>query len=119
MSRPNYLSEIKRLIANAKAGTVFVAVDFVNITDKKTVSMGLTRLETDGLIRRVLRGVYYKPEYSGLSGKAGSSFYQGNPGQSRFRDPERLYPWLPFLSGGYGVPSDQRKKRGAVKRTCT
>lgn len=70
MSRPNYLSEIKRLIANAKAGTVFVAVDFVNITDKKTVSMGLTRLETDGLIRRVLRGVYYKPEYSGLSGKA-------------------------------------------------
>ncbi len=64
MSRPNYLNEIKSIINNAEVGTVFVAVDFVNITDKKTVSMGLTRLEADGLIRRVLRGVYDKPEYN-------------------------------------------------------
>ncbi len=64
MSRPNYLSEIKSIITKAETGTVFVAVDFVSITDKKTVSMGLTRLEADGLIRRVLRGVYDKPEYN-------------------------------------------------------
>ena len=69
MSRPNYLNEIKRIIINAEIGTVFVAVDFVNITYKKTVSMGLTRLEADGLIRRVLRGVYYKPEYNDFWGE--------------------------------------------------
>ena len=69
MSRPNYLNEIKRIIRNAETGTVFVAVDFVNITDKKTVSMGLTRLETEGLIRRVLRGVYDKPEYNDFLGE--------------------------------------------------
>lgn len=69
MGRPNYLNEIKRIITNAETGTVFVAVDFVNITDKKTVSMGLTRLEADGLIRRVLRGVYDKPEYNDFLGE--------------------------------------------------
>ena len=64
MGRPNFLSEIKKIIISAEAGTVFVATDFVDITDKKTVSMGLTRLESDGIIRRILRGVYDKPEYN-------------------------------------------------------
>ena len=69
MSRPHYLSEIKRMIENAVPGTVFVAVDFVDITDKKTVSMGLMRLEAEGLIRRVLRGVYDKPEFNDFLGE--------------------------------------------------
>ena len=64
MSRPNYLSEIKRNILNAENGTVFVAVDFVNITDKKTVNMSLLRLEEEKLIVRIIRGVYYKAEYN-------------------------------------------------------
>lgn len=64
MSRPNYLGEIKNRISNYNAGAVFVAADFVEITDKKTVGMSLMRLEESGFIKRVLRGVYYKPEYS-------------------------------------------------------
>ncbi|WP_337398871.1 DUF6088 family protein [Congzhengia sp.] len=64
MSRPNYLSEIKQNILTAKNGTVFVAVDFVNITDKKTVNMALLRLEEEKLIVRILRGVYYKAEFN-------------------------------------------------------
>ena len=36
-----------------------VAADFTDITDKKTASVGLTRLEADGLLKRVIRGVYY------------------------------------------------------------
>ncbi len=64
MNRPTYLKEIKNKIIDSEAGTVFVAVDFVDITDKKTASMGLMRIEADGLIRRVLRGVYDKPEYN-------------------------------------------------------
>lgn len=64
MSRPNYLNEIKRNILNAENGTVFVAVDFVNITDKKTVNMSLLRLEEEKLIVRIIRGIYYKAEYN-------------------------------------------------------
>ena len=64
MGRPNYLSEIKQNILASENGTVFVAVDFVNITDKKTVNMSLMRLEEEGLILRIIRGVYYKAEYN-------------------------------------------------------
>ena len=64
MIRPNYLSEIKSRISTSENGAVFVAADFTDITDKKTASVGLTRLEADGLLKRVIRGVYYKPEYS-------------------------------------------------------
>ena len=64
MVRPYYLSEIKSRIYASEKGSVFVVTDFTDITDKKTASVGLTRLEADGVIKRVLRGVYYKPEYS-------------------------------------------------------
>ena len=64
MNRPNYLNEIKSRILSAASDSVFVATDFTDITDKKTASVGLSRLETDGMIRRVLRGVYDKPEYN-------------------------------------------------------
>lgn len=65
MIRPNYLSEIKSRISASENGAVFVAADFTDITDKKTASGRIKRgLEADGLIKRVLRGVYYKLEYS-------------------------------------------------------
>ena len=64
MTRPNYLNEIKSRISASENGAVFVAADFTDITNKKTASVGLTRLEADGFIKRVLRGVYYKAEYS-------------------------------------------------------
>ena len=60
MSRPNYLNKIKKNILDAEYGTVFVAVDFVSIADKKTVNMSLLRLEEEGIILRIIRGVYYK-----------------------------------------------------------
>ena len=64
MKRPNFLNEIKQKILNAENGTVFVAVDFVDLTDKTTVSVCLTRLENENIIQRILRGVYYKAEYN-------------------------------------------------------
>jgi len=62
--RPVFLNEIKQKIINAENGTVFVAVDFVDLTDKTTVSVCLTRLENENIIQRILRGVYYKAEYN-------------------------------------------------------
>ena len=64
MSRPNYMGEIKNRILSNKVGAVFVASDFTDITDKTIANIILTRLESEGVIRRVVRGVYDKPEYN-------------------------------------------------------
>ncbi len=64
MSRPNYLGEIKNRILAEKIGAVLVAADFADLTDKAIANVVLTRLESEGIIRRVLRGVYDKPEYN-------------------------------------------------------
>lgn len=64
MNRPNYLGEIKNRILAEKIGAAFVAADFADITDKSITNVVLARLESDRIIRRVLRGVYDKPEYN-------------------------------------------------------
>ncbi len=70
MKRPDYLNQIRKNIEKAENGSVFVSTDFTDITDKKTVNMGLIRLAEEGLIKKILFGVYYKPEYSKLLGEA-------------------------------------------------
>lgn len=67
MNRPSILNIIKDKISESEIGSVFVATDFVDIADKMKVSVCLTRLESEGLIRRTMRGVYYKPEYDNFS----------------------------------------------------
>ena len=69
MKRPDYLNQIRGNIERAEAGSVFVSTDFTEITDKKTVNMGLIRLADEGLIKKILFGVYYKPEFSELLGE--------------------------------------------------
>ena len=70
MKRPDYLNQIRGNIERAEAGSVFVSTDFTDITDKKTVNMGLIRLADEGLIKKILFGVYQKPEFSELLGEA-------------------------------------------------
>ena len=60
MNRPNYIGEIKNRIMSEKVGAVFVAADFADITDKTIANVILTRLASEKIIRRVLRGVYDK-----------------------------------------------------------
>lgn len=62
--RKTSLNVIRNIVAEAEIGTVFVASDFVDISDKTTINTSLTRLEEEQLIRRVMRGVYYKAEYN-------------------------------------------------------
>ena len=69
MKRPDYLNQIRGNIERAEAGSVFVSTDFTDITDKKTVNMGLIRLADEGLIKKIFFGVYYKPEFSELLGE--------------------------------------------------
>ena len=63
------LKLIRERINNSKIGTVYVAVDFVDISDKTNINAYLARLVDEGLIRRVLRGVYDKPEYNEFLGE--------------------------------------------------
>lgn len=69
MSRPDNLNNIRERIQASKNGSVFVASDFADITENVKVGVSLSRLEEEGLIKRIMRGVYYKPEYSKLLGE--------------------------------------------------
>jgi hypothetical protein len=64
MDKTTNLKLIRDRINCSDIGTVYVAVDFVDISDKTSVNAYLARLVDEGLIRRVLRGVYDKPEYN-------------------------------------------------------
>lgn len=57
-------NEIAMRIDESPGGTIFVTSDFTDIASSKTANRALLRLEDKGIIRRVLRGVYEKPEYS-------------------------------------------------------
>lgn len=58
------LSIIRDRINQSENGTVFIAVDFVDVSDKTNINAYLARLVDEGLVRRVMRGVYYKPQLS-------------------------------------------------------
>ena len=60
----SYSRKIQERIRDAAEGTVFIGADFADIADTETVRRNLNRLTQAGLIRRVLKGVYEKPEYS-------------------------------------------------------
>ena len=51
---------------DAKDGTVFVTSDFADIADTNTIRQSIFRLVNDGILRRILQGVYEKPKYSRL-----------------------------------------------------
>lgn len=69
MDKTINLKLIRERIRAADIGTVYVAVDFVDISDKTNINAYLARLAEEGLIRRVLRGVYDKPEYNEFLGE--------------------------------------------------
>ena len=61
-----YMSEIRKRVLDAKEGTVFVTSDFADIADTNTIRQSIFRLVNDGILRRILQGVYEKPKYSRL-----------------------------------------------------
>jgi predicted transcriptional regulator of viral defense system len=69
MEKQTNLSIIRERIRHSECGTVYVAVDFVDISDKTNINAYLARLAEEGLIRRVMRGVYYKAEYNEMLGE--------------------------------------------------
>lgn len=66
MNKPTHMQKIRSRIEAAKIGSVFVPSDFADITGKKRISEYLVRLSAHNTIKCVMRGVFYKPEYSKL-----------------------------------------------------
>lgn len=65
MNRPNFLEEIENRIKDAPKGAVFITSDFLDIAETQTVNQALSRLcKNQAIFRRVMRGVYERPEYS-------------------------------------------------------
>lgn len=59
-----YIQEVRKRVAAAADGSVFAASDFADIADANTIRSALYRLVEDGVLRRILKGIYEKPEYS-------------------------------------------------------
>ena len=53
---------IKRRICSYAPGSVFVPSDFADITTQSTASKSLCRLCDEGLLRRVIQGVFWLPD---------------------------------------------------------
>ena len=66
MRRLDYLKQIENRIFSKPAGTAFITSDFLDLADTPTINKALSRLTTDGTIRRVIRGVYDRPAFSEL-----------------------------------------------------
>lgn len=61
-----YISQMYDRINESFIGKAFVVSDFTDIMNYETAKKAIARLEKQGEIRRVLRGVYDKPKYSKL-----------------------------------------------------
>lgn len=64
MSVSSSANIIKTRIMNSPEGSVFTSVDFADVIENSRVGVILSRLEEDGVIRRVMRGIYDKPVYN-------------------------------------------------------
>ena len=64
MSVSSSANIIKKRIMDSPDGSVFTTVDFADVIENSRVGVILSRLEEDGLIRRVIRGIYEKPVYN-------------------------------------------------------
>ena len=63
------IEQIRERVASAADGTVFTTSDFLDIANNVTVRQSLHRLVKEGILKRVINGVFEKPKYSKLLGE--------------------------------------------------
>ena len=69
MKRINDTTAMKNRIEQFPLGMVFTSSDFADIAPNSHIGVMLSRIEKEGMAKRVLRGVYYKPEYNAFLGE--------------------------------------------------
>ena len=60
----SYANIVRKRISRLPMGSVFVAEDFADIAENSRIGVILSRLEKKQSIRRVMHGIYDKPEYN-------------------------------------------------------
>ena len=69
MARAKFFEQILSRIESMAKGEVFIISDFSDLADEATVRKALSRLEEDGKIRRIMRGVYENPKFNDFLGE--------------------------------------------------
>jgi hypothetical protein len=64
-----YADKIRERVLSATNGTVFTTSDFSDIADNNTIRQNMLRLVNEGVLKRILGGVYEKSKYSKLLGE--------------------------------------------------
>ncbi|MCL1828828.1 MAG: DUF6088 family protein, partial [Oscillospiraceae bacterium] len=64
MNSSSYANIIRERILNSETGSIFVSVDFADVAENSRIGVIFSRLESEGVIRRIMRGMYDKPEYN-------------------------------------------------------
>ena len=65
----NYTDQIRERVLSSPKGSVYITSDFSDIADTNAVNQSLYRMLKTNQLRRILRGVYEYPEYSGFLGE--------------------------------------------------
>ena len=61
-----YINQMMNRINHAPFRRCFIVSDFTDIMDYETSKKSIARLEKNGFLRRIIRGIYDKPSYSKL-----------------------------------------------------
>lgn len=69
MKEAIYQKPIEQIIANADVGSIFVVSDFMHITSYDCANMVLLRMTKAKKLRRIIRGIYEKPDYNEFLGE--------------------------------------------------
>lgn len=69
MARINCFDPIYSRITSMKQGEVFIISDFSDLAEEASIRKVLSRLEEEGKIRRIMRGLYDCPEYNEFLGE--------------------------------------------------
>ncbi len=62
----SFSKKIEEKIDNADFGSVFIISDFTDLANYDTARKTLSRLENNKKIKKIYRGIYYKPKFSKL-----------------------------------------------------
>lgn len=65
----SYINQMNNRIQEAPYGHAFVVSDFTDIMDYETAKKNIARIEKNGSLRRVIRGIYDRPSFSELLGE--------------------------------------------------
>jgi hypothetical protein len=66
--RNSVYNTIKKSIQKAKKGSLIFPVDFKGLADRAVIHKVLSRLDKEGIIKRLARGIYAIPKYDPLLG---------------------------------------------------